>query len=260
MAAGEETGGLSNSFTDLMTSLAVIFILLLVALVNNKQQELSANQADLDAAQAAVRAAEETVKRLQRELEEAVKRTTNLREQLLAALRGELATLSSRGVEVKEDERDPLGLLVVVPEGLLEFRVDQWDIPAKGEEFLRDFVPRLASIACAYQKDIASIVVEGHADSSGTDEHNLKLSQDRSIEVVRESLRVLKIGEGQGTAGTPSNDAQSCFLDLLSASGRGRRDPFLVNGIEDRPRSRRVVFKIRVRSFEQREVLVGHGT
>lgn len=248
MATGEETGGLSNSFTDLMTSLAVIFILLLVALVNNKQEEMRAKQSDLDAAQ-------EMARRLQRELEEAVKATTTLRSQLLASLRGELQALSARGVEVKEDERDPLGLLVVVPEGLLEFALNQAVIPQKGDEFLQDFVPRLASIACSYKTDIASIVVEGHADSSGTDEHNLKLSQDRSIEVVRQSLRVLKAKEAE----LKGDASQACFLDLLSASGRGRRDPFLVSGVEDRARSRRVVFKIRVRSFEQREVLLGHG-
>jgi chemotaxis protein MotB len=248
MAADESAGGLSSSFTDLMTSLAVIFILLLVALVNNKQQELSVKQEDLDAR-------EQTIAQLRQQLEEALKKTTNLRQELLAALRGELSSLSARGVLVTEDERDPLALLVVVPEGLLEFGVDQHTIPSKGQEFLQDFTPRLAAIACAHRNDLASIVVEGHADSSGTDEHNLKLSQDRSIEVVRTSLHIL---QSMPAVADGDADGQSCFLDLLSASGRGRRDPFLVNGVEDRPRSRRVVFKIRVRSFEQREVIVGN--
>jgi len=240
MAAEESSGGLSSAFTDLMTSLAVIFILLLVALVNNKQQELRAKQEEIDAAK---------LKLLQSQ-----QATKDTRLEILAKLREELAMMSERGVEVKEDEKDPLGLLVVIPEGLLQFRIDRWDIPPAGQEFLDAFVPRLARGACAFRDDLSSIVVEGHADSTGTDEHNLKLSQDRSLEVVRQSLAAL--GNGDGAV-----DARGCFLDLLSASGRGNRDPFLVEGVEDRDRSRRVVFKIRVRSFEQRErqLLMGVG-
>ncbi|MFI5394138.1 MAG: OmpA family protein [Candidatus Binatia bacterium] len=235
MTTEDPGSGLASSLTDLMTSLAVIFILLLVALVNNKQRELHATQ--------------EEIERIQKQLLEAAKTTKTTRETILVELRKQLADLSAQGVEIKEDETDPLGLLVVVPEGLLQFAVDQHDIPKRGQEFLKEFVPTLAVVACSFRKELTSIVVEGHADSTGTDEHNLKLSQDRSMEVVRESLNILA-DQGRADANTP---LESCLLELLSASGRGRRDPFLVNGVEDRPRSRRVIFKIRVRSFEQRE-------
>jgi outer membrane protein OmpA-like peptidoglycan-associated protein len=219
-----------------MTSLAVIFILLLVALVNNKQRELHATQ--------------EEIEEIRQQLLEAAKTSKTTRETILVELRKQLSDLSARGVEIKEDEKDPLGLLVVVPEGLLQFAVDRYDIPASGQEFLSEFVPTLASVACSFEDDLTSITVEGHADSTGTDEHNLKLSQDRSMEVVRESLKILSGREQEANASAP---LEPCLLDLLSASGRGRRDPFLVNGAEDRPRSRRVIFKIRVRSFEQRQ-------
>jgi outer membrane protein OmpA-like peptidoglycan-associated protein len=235
MAAEDPGSGLASSLTDLMTSLAVIFILLLVALVNNKQQELHATQAEID--------------RIRKQLLEAAKTSKTTRETILVELRKQLSELSERGVEIKEDEKDPLGLLVVVPEGLLQFAVDRYDIPASGQEFLGEFVPTLASVACGFKDDLTSIMVEGHADSTGTDEHNLKLSQDRSMEVVRESLKILA-GRERRAIPVP---LEPCLLDLLSASGRGRRDPFLVNGAEDRPRSRRVIFKIRVRSFEQRQ-------
>ncbi|MCK6556645.1 OmpA family protein [Candidatus Binatia bacterium] len=259
--ATEDTGthSLSNSFTDLMTSLAVIFILLLVVLVNNKQQELAQAQKDLSDAQ--------------RRLAAAAAATTKARQEILAALRGELNQLAARGVQVTEDPKDPLGLLVVVPEGLLQFELDRSTIPPRGEGFLAEFVPRLGVIACSRREDLSSIVVEGHADSSGSEEHNLKLSQDRSIEVVRASLAVLRAypelagvpdqcfpDESDTLASLPpantlgSQALQTCFLDLLSASGRGRREPFVENGVEDRARSRRVVFKIRVRSFEQRDI------
>src|SRR5713226_3246704 len=68
------------------------------------------------------------------------------------------------------------------------------------------------------------------------------------MSVVQTSLLKLK------EKGTESEIAYPCFLNLLSASGRGSSDPILKDGKEDPDRSRRVIFKIRVRSFEQREV------
>src|SRR6266581_5088442 len=122
-------------------------------------------------------------------------------------------------------------------------------IPQKGIEFLGDFTPKLAAIACSdrFRNEINSIVVEGHTDSSGTDAINLPLSQARSMAVVRESLRVL--GNAQGDEEALSS-LRTYFLDFLSASGRGSVEPIYDQiGKEDRARSRRVVFKIRVRSL-----------
>ena len=88
-------------------------------------------------------------------------------------------------------------------------------------------------------------MVEGHTDSSGTDEHNLQLSQQRSLSVVQRTLDIL---------GRSEPEDKVCFLDFLSANGRGSKERILdADGKEDRNRSRRVVFKIRVRSLEQRE-------
>jgi len=70
--------------------------------------------------------------------------------------------------------------------------------------------------------------------------------------VVQESLRVLS---GLGEHGTSSPRLRACFLTFLSASGRGSSEPMLdADGKKDKVRSRRVVFKIRVRSLEQRQL------
>lgn len=217
MAADESSAGLASSLTDLMTSLAVIFILLLVASLNNAQQE-----------------------------------SETTRNAILAELQKELKAFVAQGVEVKTDPKDPLGLLVLVPEGLLEFALMDHTIPQKGIEFLGDFTPKLAATACSarFRNEINSIVVEGHTDSSGTDAINLPLSQARSMAVVRESLRVLGDTQGDGEA---LSSLRTCVLEFLSASGRGSVEPIYdQTGKEDRARSRRVVFKIRVRSLEQR--------
>ena len=209
MAIADTQTGLSNSLTDLMTSLAVIFILLLCASLNNAQQE-----------------------------------GESVRGAIVVDLQKELQAFFKEGVEVKKDENDPLGLIILVPEGLLQFRLDKWIIPERGVEFLKGFIPQLAKTMVTFQKDINSIVVEGHTDMSGTDEHNLELSQKRSMTVVMESLNALKDKDG----------ARACFLELLSASGRGKMEPFIDNATKqpDSDKSRRVIFKIRVRSFEEK--------
>ena len=62
---------------------------------------------------------------------------------------------------------------------------------------------------------------------------NLKLSQDRSMEVVKNALSVLQ----------EMPNERGCFLEKLSASGRGEQD------LERTPEeSRRVIFKIRVKA------------
>ncbi|MBI2571454.1 MAG: OmpA family protein [Candidatus Schekmanbacteria bacterium] len=216
-ASGDGTGALSSSITDLMTSLAVIFILLLVASLNNAQQE-----------------GEQT------------------RNAIVAALLRELQSFVVRGVEVETDPKDPLSLLVLVPEGLLEFALNDDRIPSGGVDFLGDFIPQLASATCSprFRQELSSIVVEGHTDSTGGPAINLPLSQRRSMSVSKESLRILSMPGAESAA-----DLSTCFLELLSASGRGSVEPILdANGQEDCARSRRVVFKIRVRSIEQKEL------
>lgn len=219
MAADHEGTGLASSLTDLMTSLAVIFILLLVGMLNNAQQ-------------AAAGAKSQVLTRLQKALEE----------------------FRDKGVQVKEDPRDPLGLLVLVPEKLLNFAQNKADIPVEGHEFLLDFMPKLVSTACSkdLREGISSIVVEGHTSSEGTDARNLELSQERSLKVVQASLSILD--SEQATKGTEIG-LHDCFLDFVSATGRGKAEPMPgPSGQEDRERSRRVVFKIRVKPSEQQQV------
>lgn len=214
---------LANSFTDLMTSLAVIFILLLCVTHNEAQQE-----------------------------------GETTRNSILLELKNELKEFMQRGVKVDPDPKDPLGLLILVPEGLLEFKRDKADIPDKGVEFLRPFVPRLANIVCdkRFRDDINSIVVEGHTDSSGPpntdiDQYNWNLSQRRSMAVVAQSLEILNEKQMVTSDGMT---VKAYFVKMLSASGRGSAELLKENGVENQGKSRRVVFKIRVRSLEQRIV------
>jgi len=135
--------------------------------------------------------------------------------------------------------------LVIVPEGLMNFETGKSALKPQGEQFLKIHIPELAEVLCSdkFRPSIESIVVEGHTDTQGWPGHrdeesqnlNLKLSQDRSMEVVKSALADLE--------GTEANRA--CFLEKLSASGRGEQEQ------EATPEeSRRVILKIRVKAAE----------
>lgn len=206
---------MSTSFADLMTSIAVIFILLLCASLNNAQQE-----------------------------------GLTTKNSVFAEMQKALKDFISGGIEVKSDPKDPLGLLVLVPEDLLAFKFDKADLSPAGEAFLGAFIPKLSQIVCSarFAGEINSIVVEGHTDSSGTARHNWDLSQKRSMSVVRASLGVL---DEYG-----NSEEKTAFLELLSASGRGSAEPVTDrSGEENSLLSRRVIFKLRFRSTEQRPLL-----
>jgi chemotaxis protein MotB len=131
----------------------------------------------------------------------------------------------------------------------LKFEQGKSDIPPSGKEFVQEFIPKFVATACSAEirPGINSIVVEGHASSEGDERLNLRLSQARSIAVVQDSLDVL-----DDRARGASPEGHRCFVDFVSATGRGSAEPVEVTGKEDRSLSRRVVFKIRVKSLEQR--------
>jgi hypothetical protein len=66
------------------------------------------------------------------------------------------------------------------------------------------------------------------------------------MEVVKTSLSITK---------GISDALNSCFLKFVSASGRGSSEPIVVDGKENPEKSRRVVFKIRVQSFEEQNIV-----
>jgi outer membrane protein OmpA-like peptidoglycan-associated protein len=260
MTGTNDSAGLASSLTDLMTSLAVIFILLLVVSLNDAQQgidetrdKLVTAKQNVEETQFMLAVAEQQIEETQRQLAAAQEKTETTRQQILEAMEKALLTFAKQGVKVEADPKDPLGLLVLVPEGLLDFALKKADIPAGGREFLKAFIPQLAATACSdqFKREITSIVVEGHTDTSGSDELNLPLSQARSMAVVREILPILSARED---GERPAHGLRSCFVGFLSASGRGSVEPMRDDfGNEIPDRSRRVVFKIRVRSLEQRQ-------
>lgn len=219
--ADDESGGhMAASFTDLMASLMVIFVLLFVATVNNQRQT-------------------EKKKRDER------------RHTFLSDLRDDLRkTLQRQGVDptsiTLDNDANPFALLILMPDDLLGFELDKADVKPAGQAYLRRMVPALTETVCAKsnREKIEFVLVEGHTDTTyrgaGTGDlatvgpvHNLELSQRRSMEVVRWSLAALQ-----------NPDARACFRGMVSASGRGQEELDTRWPGTDQ-RQRRVVFKIR---------------
>ncbi len=106
MAQGNTGEGFAYSMVDLMTSLVVIFILLLVYFLDLAHQRAEAEKR---------RIAEE-----KRRTEIAKQQTESNRELVIRRLQKEFVTVNP-SIQVKPDERDPLTLLIIVPEELLRF-------------------------------------------------------------------------------------------------------------------------------------------
>jgi len=210
MEESDSVEHLNSSLTDLMTSLMVIFILLLLVFISGSASKDYA-----------------------------------VRQVLLKKLEHELIPKGFGNDNIKPDPKDPTAILIIVPNRLMNFEVSKSDLRPDGADFLRTHIPQLAEIVCApeFRNSIDSIVVEGHSDDSGfrgsskeeSENRNLKLSQDRSMQVVSTALDDLQEFPTQ----------RACFLTKLSASGRGQQDQELTP-----ENSRRVIFKIRVKAKE----------
>ncbi|MDH5429054.1 MAG: OmpA family protein [Nitrospirota bacterium] len=204
----------ANGMTDLMTSLVMVFILLFVAFITQTSSE----------AQTELQAHKEDVQ---------------------AALRDHLSRL---GLSLEADPRDPLTLMIVVPENILTFEFGRNQLSDQANRFLEEAMPFYAAAVCGPLRDtIDSLAIQGHTDDRGGDAYNLQLSQARSLAVMVKGLEVIQ-------EQTPS--VYQCFQEMTTASGRGRQELIHDHANQvNHEKSRRVIFKIRLRSTEQRHVV-----
>lgn len=203
----------SHSITDLMTSIAVVFVLLFLFFAQEQRDK-----------------AEET------------KDTVT---ELLEALEEEFGKLE---IDLARREGDPLTLEVTLPEGYgssLNFAQNDATLLPPGKQLLDQIVPKLLHILCSdhFLRRMDSVVIEGHSSTEGKERRNVELSAERATAVLLYSLDT-----------TADAHERRCLQNLVTASGRGAWHPKVkVSGEEDQEASRRVVFRMRVKSLEQRE-------
>lgn len=149
------SSAVSSGVTDLMTSLAVIFILLFAAYVNRVQESPESHAQDPPSPR-------EEGQQLNRPL-------------------------------LKHEDRKPEVLAVSIPDVALNFDFGESTLLPPAEAFLSETMPHYAAMVCAQGgKEVEAFVIEGYTDDLGDDIRNLRLSQERSFAVLAKSVEVVR--------------------------------------------------------------------
>ena len=148
---------LASGIADLMTSLAVIFILLLAAYITR--------------------------------VEDGNAKPTSFTNPATAERE---APRQPHQLTVERNAVEPDVMRVVIPEAILNFELGKSTLLPPAEAFLADTIPYYATMICGPQgHEVESFVIEGYTDDQGDDIRNLRLSQDRSFAVLVKGLEVI---------------------------------------------------------------------
>ena len=252
----------THSLTDLMSGLAVIFLLvallfiILTATANRDIKQKAEQYSELTKRDAAARGSAAELERLLRDL---------------------FARSQARVTVHRDEKRNPLLIFVLFDsehgsgEGLF-FERGSAELTAEARAFIAARFPELfRDLLCPRRDAIESVVLEGHTDTvanfqeraltltpcarehdargAGCDElsfnNNVALSARRAQNVIFQA-RGLFLKQGAA-------DLVSCLDEQFTVAGRGEVDPFIAPGRDplkrgaDDPGSRRVVLKIKVR-------------
>ena len=161
MKESKSSSFLVNSFTDLMASLAVIFILLTIVFIKYASERSEKGKEEIRKSLAEV--------------------------------------LDKDQLPLVQDPKDPLSLSVRVSESYLKFPLNSTTVSTAGIEFIHRFFPSLAEQLCQEEirTKLDSVVIEGHTDKSGEEKEwgsnrNIRLSQQRALAVLVQGLNALR--------------------------------------------------------------------
>ncbi len=217
------------SYSDLAVGVLMIFVLITTALLMDTERKIKeADEAQQDAKQAREEA-EEFRKELKSQREQ-IEALMGIRQSLIAELSKEFAK------EGQQVQIDPKTGALILPSDII-FGQNESKLSARGQKWLKSFVPKYLGVLLSkrFAPYVSRIEVEGHASSEGEEFNNLRLSQNRALEVTQYILKYHSSGRREK------------LQKVLVASGRGIYE--LVRdgkGKEDKVASRRVVFKFRL--------------
>src|SRR5690625_503729 len=157
----QEEGQFWPSFTDLLTTILLCFILIFITMMVIKSLQIE-------------------------EMKRTIDQIMGVRAELVSELKEEFAD-SPYGIEVDEKT----GAIIFNTEIL--FSYDEADLKKDSFSFLDDFVPTYLDILLesGYDDYIAEIIIEGHTDRDGGYLYNLELAQDRAYSVASYLLNEL---------------------------------------------------------------------
>ena len=125
------------------------------------------------------------------------------------------------------------------------FETGSAEIRQEGKDLLDQFIPVYLDVLLRddYADYLGEIIIEGHTDSKGSYESNLKLSQNRALQVALYCLKMPTLTSAQ----------KQQLQKILTAKGRSYADLIYVDGVEDAEASRRVEFKFSLKDSEMIE-------
>lgn len=226
------------------------------------QVSLDDKQKELDAANARLLTREEQLALLQAQLGEKeaalTEATAKLEEQQIALaaqarrlddlvgvrtniIRDLSASLTAADLKAKVDANGS-----IVLDSAVFFETAKSEIKEEGKALLDRFIPVYLNVLLSgeYSDYLGEIIIEGHTDSTGTYDNNLKLSQQRALQVALYVLNMPGLSTRQRTL----------LQQILTATGKSWADlVYDENGREDPEASRRVEFKFSLRDEDMIE-------
>lgn len=251
-----------QSYSDLMSALLLVFVLLMSAILlqssinfeakiaaqEQAENEIKQRELELEKQQKRLDDQENTISAQKALLEDQQSVLDDQKEQLDKII-GVKLTLIEQLVEVFKDTElsvkvdDKTGAIMLDSSILFDF--NKSDLKPEGKKFLDQFIPLYFGVMVSEEVEpyVAEIIIEGHTDTSGNYISNLKLSQERAFSVASYVFETY--------ADTMDESESLRIRELTTANGRSWNDLVLFeDGTEDADSSRRVEFKFRLKDDE----------
>ena len=199
------------------------------------QSVLTAKQADLDAATLKLAQQQEAMTSQARRIDDLIGMRTTIIQDLST-------TLNAANMKAIVDPNNGDIML----DSAVFFETGRSMIKEEGKQLLNQFIPVYLDVLLReeYQDYLGEIIIEGHTDSSGSYDSNLKLSQDRALQVALYCLNMSGLDRTQ----------KARLQQILTAKGRSYADlVYDENGVENADASRRVEFKFSLKDSEMIE-------
>ena len=211
---GSQSPNYWMSFADMMSALLMVFVLLLAVVVFDYREDLA-------------------------EKEQQIEDIKGVKNDIIAAL---MAEFEDSNIDLVIDPNT--GAIQLATNILYAY--NSAEITAEGKKTLAQFIPKYLDILLQgkYRDDIASIIIEGHADNTGEYLYNLGLSQERAFSV----LKIIYSKD------FPKFEQQEYSKQVVTANGRSNVVPvYKEDGSYDADGSRRVEFLFRLKEEEKME-------
>ena len=203
--------------------------------LKNLQSVLALKQADLDAATAKLEEQQLALTAHVRHIDDLI----GIRTVMIQDLSTSLAAANLKAT-VDPNNGD------IILDSTVFFDTAKSTIKEEGQELLNSFIPVYLDVLLReeYSDYLGEIIIEGHTDSSGSYNTNLKLSQDRALQVALYCLDMPSLTSAQ----------KHRLQQILTAKGRSYADlVYNADGTENAEASRRVEFKFSLKDTEMIE-------